>query len=405
MEPARRPVVAHVFGAMDRGGAELRTLAVARRVDDVAHLFLTLSGRAGDLAPSIADMGGRVLPVRLHSPMFPVRFVRALRRNGVTVLHSNVATFSGVLLLLGWFARVPVRVAHFRSDGDGHADTRARLLQRAVMRRLIRAFATDVWAVSPGAMSGGWGGDGWHADARCRVVPNGIEVASLVVPQPRSAEPGVTPGRPADEFPDLPSHQQGDCVVAHVGRSLSSKNRLRAVRIVRGLHDQDDDTHLALVGAMDDTEQTSIRAVVGGTAFSSALHVTGPIDDVPGLLRRCSVLLVTSTREGLPGVVLEALAVGTPVVSSDLPGAQWIASVVDGVTLLSLDEPDDAWIGALRRAASLDTRQRSAIAASFATSPFVLADAVRAFGLLWRGRSVDDEARTSDVSPVGAEIR
>ena len=69
-DPRRRrsrtgPRVAHVFGAMDVGGAELRTLEVMERLRDVDALYITLSGRAGVLEERVRAGGGRVLPLAL----------------------------------------------------------------------------------------------------------------------------------------------------------------------------------------------------------------------------------------------------------------------------------------------------------------------------------------------------
>ena len=51
-------------------------------------------------------------------------------------------------------------------------------------------------------------------------------------------------------------------------------------------------------------------------ASASRLHCLGPRGDIPSLLHDATVLLLTSDSEGLPNVVLEALASGLPVVAT-----------------------------------------------------------------------------------------
>ncbi|WP_298213864.1 glycosyltransferase family 4 protein [Acidocella sp.] len=53
------------------------------------------------------------------------------------------------------------------------------------------------------------------------------------------------------------------------------------------------------------------------------LHWLGPVRDMAGLLRQVHVFTLPSTyREGLPKVILEAMAAGRPVVATDIPGCR-----------------------------------------------------------------------------------
>ena len=75
---------------------------------------------------------------------------------------------------------------------------------------------------------------------------------------------------------------------------------------------------------MSDTEHSQLCDMAAGLPNSSRLLLVGERWDLPEWLCSADLLLVTSMREGLPGVVLEAVAAGTPVVASDLPGVRWL---------------------------------------------------------------------------------
>ena len=104
--------------------------------------------------------------------------------------------------------------------------------------------------------------------------------------------------------------------------------------------------HLVIVGR-DERLATFRReaARLGGT-----VHVLGPRDDVPALMAAADVACVPSRQEAFGNVALEAMASGTPVVTSRLVGA---AEVIEApLDALIVDAPDDlaALRGALERA-------------------------------------------------------
>jgi glycosyltransferase involved in cell wall biosynthesis len=76
--------------------------------------------------------------------------------------------------------------------------------------------------------------------------------------------------------------------------------------------------------------------------LESRARFLGHRDDVYDIVRAMDLLLITSAHEGLPTVVLEAMALGTPVVSRRVGGIS--EAIEDQVTGMLVDSADPSFI-------------------------------------------------------------
>ncbi len=97
---------------------------------------------------------------------------------------------------------------------------------------------------------------------------------------------------------------------------------------------------------------------------AAGLRFLGPLDDVRPALAQTSVYVLPSYREGTPRTVLEAMASGRAVITSDAPGCR--ETVKDGITGLLVPPRDVmATAGAMRRLAEDDAARAAMGGAGF----------------------------------------
>lgn len=374
---AGRRTVLHVFGILNRGGAEQRTLEVIRALGDEDGLELvicTLSGERGSMAPDFEAAGAQVIPVALNHPSFVPSFLSVLHRLRVDVVHSHVHFSSGLILALAKVAGIPIRVAHFRSDSDGRSTTVARRLRNAALRMLIRQSATAVVGVAPGTLDSNWG-SGWTRDPRFQVIPNGID---------RRAYSATGTGLVRDELgidTDVP-------LVTHIGRAdIPTKNREFAIRVAGACRRAGYPIQLLFVGrdgasaADSDRQRGDWEELCAAEGVAATVRFLGERNDVSEILRSADALLMTSSREGLPGVILESIACGVPVVSSDVPGAVYIARHVSALRTIPLTADISTWVSGIQDAVAL---RRGGAKITLEDTPFDLAASVERYRALWR---------------------
>lgn len=80
------------------------------------------------------------------------------------------------------------------------------------------------------------------------------------------------------------------------------------------------DHHLLIVG--EGEERPRLQAQITRLGLSSRIRLLGavPHADLPALYRAADILVLASAREGWANVLLEAMACGTPVLASNIPG-------------------------------------------------------------------------------------
>jgi glycosyltransferase involved in cell wall biosynthesis len=380
--------VVHVVGRMQPGGVEMRLLDVMRTLRPPEFLVdvCALSGLSGSLDGEVRARGGTVFPLRL-GPSFPGRFVRLLRERRYNVVHSHVRFSSGVILALAARADVPIRIAHFHGIGYREYSTLLRRAQREAQRLLIDRYATDIVACSEGIMNAIWRPD-WHRESRCRVLYNGIDPGRLE----RAADAiGVRAELGIPESARL---------YAHVGNVLPVKNHCRLLDIFAELRRRTHSSWLLLAGAGTDDPLGPVVRGIRARGIHDRVVVLGVRHDVPRLLHAADALLLPSFSEGLPGVVLEACAVGVPVLATDVPGVREIASRLPLVRYLPLRATDAEWADAAAALPDEATRQqlRKTAPDLFRASLFHVDRAVAAHRALWNGVLHRDARRGADES-------
>ncbi|WP_430501015.1 glycosyltransferase family 4 protein [Micromonospora trifolii] len=367
--------VLRVVGELNFGGTEMRTAELLPRLAAAGtevH-FVTLSDRIGPgpLAGAAVRHGGSVTPIPLDV-RFPLRFLGLLRRLRPDVVHVDCGNFSGAVLSLALLGRVPTRVAHFRGDDNQHRNLRRRA-QRWFWRQLLRASATDILGVSPSALTCGYH-SAWRDDPRCQVVLNGLDLDRLHRPSSHHLRALTGAG------PD-------DLLCVSVGRAAPEKRRWLLPPILAGLRDQGVDAHVVFVGPSNEHDEARLRAAAVVHEVVDRVHLLGPRDDVGGLLRQADVVVHPSCLEGLPGGVLEPVALGIGTVAADLPGVRFIDEHLPGVTIVEVEAAPAVWATAVRAAAGYTmATDPETVSKRFQLSPFAIETAVETHLAIYRRR-------------------
>jgi starch synthase (maltosyl-transferring) len=145
------------------------------------------------------------------------------------------------------------------------------------------------------------------------------------------------------------------------------------------------DWHLVLVG--DGPERGWLLArLAARPALTERVHWLGRRDDVPALLAAADLLVLSSLWEGMPNVVLEAMAARRPVVATAVEGSEDL--VTPGQTGWLVPPRDPAALGQALLEAALDPvrcRRFGVAGRARVEADFALNRMVMSYQCLWAG--------------------
>lgn len=299
---AERPHLLHVFSTFGVGGPQVRFATLANRFgDQYRHTVIAMDGRyecASMLDPAL-DVAIAPLEVSKSGGLSLAnlrRFRSTIRQQEPDLLLTyNWGTIEWALAQR-W--RPLCRHLHFE-DGFGPDEASGRQLPRRVwLRRLSLSGRSRV--VVPSRLLQRIATDQWRLSAsRVRYVPNGVDTTRFAS-APRAEPPGIP---------------EGALVIGSVGALRPEKNYGRLIRAVAALPSSSR-AYLVLVG--DGAERARLEQLAASLDIGDRVHFTGKIDAPEALLRRFDIFALSSDTEQMPISLLEAMAAGRPVVSTDV---------------------------------------------------------------------------------------
>ena len=308
---------------MNFGGAETRLLELARSANSSKFYFDFCVFEDGNYDEQVRNLGFGIVKCRLTRNIFSFsrEFRKLLCQGRYDVIHCHIYRFSGLPLRIAAKTGVRRRIMHLRTTKGFCRKSLYRLCYNKLMSMWIKQYATNIVAVSEAAMIA-YMGLRWTSDPRTQVIYNGVNVGPFLA--------GYDRLETLSEF-GIPRSAQ---VVIHVGNFRPAKDHETLVQSAAELVNRKENVHFLLVGSGN--LMPKIRAMVVDRGLEGHVHFAGSRSDVARLLMASDCFVFPSRWEGLPGVVLEALAAGLPVIASDIGPVREIASQSDRVHLVSV---------------------------------------------------------------------
>lgn len=128
--------------------------------------------------------------------------------------------------------------------------------------------------------------------------------------------------------------------IVSVGRMDANKNHEMQLRAFAALKDKYPEYTLVIYG--DGELRTYIEETADKLGIAGRVSLPGVVPDVAARICRASLFLLTSYSEGVSNALIEALALGLPVIATDVPSGGTEELMRDGVNGLVIPAGDQA---------------------------------------------------------------
>jgi glycosyltransferase involved in cell wall biosynthesis len=109
--------------------------------------------------------------------------------------------------------------------------------------------------------------------------------------------------------------EEDDFVLVYAGLIVPRKGIMTMIKIVKRLENK----KIKLLLAGDGPKKEDYIRIVKELGLSDQIKFLGWRKDIPSVLKSSNILFLPSKGEGLPGIIMEAMATGLPVVASNIP--------------------------------------------------------------------------------------
>lgn len=302
--------IAHVITGLPVGGSQVMLHKLLSATDRESWDPEVISLRdVGVMGERIAAMGIPVRALGMRERPADVtalpRLVRWLRERPPDLVQTWLYHADLIGGLAAWRAGVPVIWGIRQSGLDPRSNRRSTIWIARICARLSRRIPRRIVCCSETALR--FHASMGYSNEKMVVIPNGFD--------PRTFRPDPSARGSVREALSLPPSTP---LVGIVARFDPEKDHRTFVRAAARLHAMMPDVHFLLCGEGIDAANGELVDWIATAGVASRCHLLGPRQDLPLLTAALDIATLSSSGEGFPNVIGEAMACGVPCVVTDV---------------------------------------------------------------------------------------
>jgi len=298
--------IVHVLHSFDVGGLENGVVNLINHLDHqfYRHIICCIT-HSGNMAKRLERYDVQIVEFEKkkgHDWFLVFRLARLFWMLKPHIVHTrNWGTIDAIIA--AWLSRVPIRLhgEHGWKKEDLHDKSMKKQLAWRVLSLLVNQFVAVSMQLAEWLMH-----DIGINKKKVTIITNGVDLKKFDGLAEKKAIRQKL-GLSADKF-----------VIGSVGRLDPVKDYVSLVRAFWNSMEKCPNAHLILVGNGPCWEEiNNLKGILG---LQDQISILGERDDVAGLLCAMDVFVLPSLFEGISNTILEAMAVGLPVIATRVGG-------------------------------------------------------------------------------------
>jgi len=316
----KRIKVAHIIARMITGGADENTLFTVQGLDKDRYEVDLIMGEEFDesILKRIKDKNINIIQIKglkwklnfLYDPIVLIKLIKLMRKNHCDIVHTHT-TKAGILgRIAARIAGVPVIVHGLHGSTFEAFDSGLLNWLLFFFERLTGRF-TDAYISVSGVLSEKYVKKGIGKKENYHTVYSGIEldkfyeVREKIDCEKKQRELGI---------------DSKDFIIGNVARLETRKGHKFLIDAFKKVIEERNSCPLKLLIIGEGEERGNLENYVKEVNLEDKIIFTGYREDVEELMAIMDIFVLTSLREGLPRVLVQAAAVGMPSVAFNVDG-------------------------------------------------------------------------------------
>ena len=294
------PNILHVIDTTGPGGAETIFIQLAHKTALEGYNSIALIRGKGWVHSQLQDLNIPNYIINCKGSLnfkYLLQLIRLIKSQKIDTIQSHLLGSNVYCALAGWLTNTPV-IATFHGSVDISSNEKFRTIKLLALRLGCHRIITVTKQL--------------EAIIRSLPILNKNQICTIYNGIDTDAFSAID----ATSFRNELNIKQSDLLIGSLGNIRPAKNYPLAIETIRELHKRGVKAHYAIAGQGNESQLSPLVALINQYSLNAYIHLLGFTQNTQAYLSALDMFLMTSSSEGHPLALTQAMANGLPIVTT-----------------------------------------------------------------------------------------